>query len=242
MSAKGWLGGVLALVVVVGACGNHSETATGTATRPATAAAPVPAGPARCYGDPARPYTGDIGCVPGELVTVAQVLDAATMTLTDGRRVRLAGVIVPAATSCAGPAAIAATRHHVQNLQVNLHTVPGSPHDEFGNAWVYLQVGDYYGTDLGNDLTSNGWATEYQRSPANGEYLGAIASAEQIARDLHSGQFGPPCGPPAPSYDNPPADSGPSDTDVHVDVDHHRHHNMPDGALTGGFCRKHWWC
>lgn len=29
------------------------------------------------------------------------------------------------------------------------------------------------------------------------------------------------------------------DVDVHVDTDHH---DLPDGALTGGYCRRKWWC
>lgn len=39
----------------------------------------------------------------------------------------------------------------------------------------------------------------------------------------------------------PPAttSAAPSNTDVDVDVDHH---NLPDGALTGGYCRHKWWC
>ncbi|GAA4839936.1 hypothetical protein GCM10023201_32250 [Actinomycetospora corticicola] len=32
----------------------------------------------------------------------------------------------------------------------------------------------------------------------------------------------------------------PSNTDVDIDVD--EDHNLPDGALTGGFCRRKWWC
>jgi hypothetical protein len=33
--------------------------------------------------------------------------------------------------------------------------------------------------------------------------------------------------------------TAPSDTEVDVDVPHV---NMPDGALTGGYCRHKWWC
>lgn len=42
--------------------------------------------------------------------------------------------------------------------------------------------------------------------------------------------------PPTTTTTEPPA----SDTDVHIDVD--EHHNLPDGALTGGYCRRKWWC
>jgi hypothetical protein len=40
---------------------------------------------------------------------------------------------------------------------------------------------------------------------------------------------------PAPAE---PAPAGGS-TDVDVDIDAP---NLPGGALTGGFCRHHWWC
>ena len=32
--------------------------------------------------------------------------------------------------------------------------------------------------------------------------------------------------------------SSSSDPDVHID----HHHNLPDGALTGGYCARKWWC
>jgi hypothetical protein len=39
---------------------------------------------------------------------------------------------------------------------------------------------------------------------------------------------------PAPAIDEPPPD-------VHIDVDRN-HANLPDGALTGGYCAHKWWC
>lgn len=53
--------------------------------------------------------------------------------------------------------------------------------------------------------------------------------------------YGPPCGPPVPATPEPAVALAPAENPhVHVDVDHH--HNSRDGALTGGFCRRHWWC
>lgn len=51
---------------------------------------------------------------------------------------------------------------------------------------------------------------------------------------------------PAPEPTSEPAPTTVSEaptggSDVHVDVDR-PHHNLPDGALTGGFCRHHRWC
>lgn len=45
--------------------------------------------------------------------------------------------------------------------------------------------------------------------------------------------------PPAPVQTSSPVSSSPgSDADIDVDRDS----NMPDGALTGGYCARKWWC
>lgn len=36
--------------------------------------------------------------------------------------------------------------------------------------------------------------------------------------------------------------SGLSDPSTEIDVDRDEDHNMPDGALTGGYCARKWWC
>ncbi|HEY2205657.1 MAG TPA: hypothetical protein VGH99_14390 [Pseudonocardia sp.] len=188
--------------------------------------------PDDCYGDPDETYTGSTGCVPGELVTVEKVLDSGTMQLADGRRVRLAGVVLPAATSCAGPAALQQVRQRVQGMQVNLHRQSGGHRGRSGVQWVYLQVDEFYGTDLGNELVQNGWASSTADSPANGPYLANLASAEQVARTLHSGQFGPPCGAVAPPVRTDPtpkrsAPTPPKRHDVLVRADGDRHERRP---------------
>lgn len=43
----------------------------------------------------------------------------------------------------------------------------------------------------------------------------------------------------APEPEPAPAPVPEPDVDVHVDTDHH---DLPDGALTGGYCRRKWWC
>ena len=48
--------------------------------------------------------------------------------------------------------------------------------------------------------------------------------------------------PVAPTATTPPP--VPTDDPAPVDVDVHPggHVNLPDGALTGGYCRHKWWC
>lgn len=76
-------------------------------------------------------------------------------------------------------------------------------------------------------------ATDYAAHGATAEYQRRLAETTELARRSHLGQFGPPCGPAL-------SDSGSSETDVYVDRPHVP--NLPDGSLTGGFCRKKWWC
>lgn len=45
--------------------------------------------------------------------------------------------------------------------------------------------------------------------------------------------------PPTTTTTSEPPPASDTDVDVHVDTDHH---NLPDGALTGGYCRRKWWC
>jgi hypothetical protein len=173
-------------------------------------------------------------------VIVTNIIDAATFELADGRHVRLAGVVVRGPGQCGGPEALTDTQQHVTVGQpVNMVQEPGDPKDRFGSLWVYIQGDtDRWNMDVGTVLAMGGEADLLPDSGANPAYTAELADWVSGAKSGHSGQWGPPCGPPDP--DDSPADSG-SGSSVHVDEDHH-HHNMPDGLLTGGFCRHHRWC
>ncbi|MEJ2871673.1 PASTA domain-containing protein [Actinomycetospora sp. OC33-EN08] len=45
--------------------------------------------------------------------------------------------------------------------------------------------------------------------------------------------------PPSSTTTTPPPPASDTDVDIDVDTDDH---NLPDGALTGGYCRRKWWC
>lgn len=48
---------------------------------------------------------------------------------------------------------------------------------------------------------------------------------------------------PAPTTPTPTYSAAPSPAKLpDVDIHHGDHVNMPDGALTGGYCRHKWWC
>jgi hypothetical protein len=98
-----------------------------------------------------------------------------------------------------------------------------------------------YARDLGNNLVSAGWAKP-KSGGENAEYMATLTNSAEIAQYVASGIYAPPCGKPkvyGDDNDNGVADS--AEVDVNVDApDRHRH--LPDGSLTGGFCRHHWWC
>jgi hypothetical protein len=98
---------------------------------------------------------------------------------------------------------------------------------------------------LGNGLVLAGWAKP-KTGGENAEYMSTLTSSAETAEYIPNGIYAPPCGKAKVQGDNNGngvADSDEVDVDVNVDVDApHRHHNLPDGSLTGGFCRHHWWC
>jgi hypothetical protein len=198
-TTRTWLTGVISLLAVTAACGSPSDAPT---ARPDVAAPVAPptsttSTPTNCYDTGI--YAGTGAChAGGELVTVGQVLDPATVQLTDGRRVRLLGVVAPDPGSCAAAYATTYTQSKVAGQVLNLYLEPGSAQDAFGSFWGYLQYGPGYGTDLGYGLARLGWAAAYAQSPANAAYLGNVSTATALAASQHTGQFGPPCGPPIP--------------------------------------------
>ncbi|MBB6376084.1 hypothetical protein BKA01_003342 [Pseudonocardia eucalypti] len=188
------------MFVVVGSCNAGSDDASSAAparTPTTTSAAPVaPANPCP-YTSSAQPaaYDGMRGCYAGgELVTISRIHDAATYVLSDGRTIRLAGVLAQGITTCAGKQALQLVNGIVAvGQQVNLVRDPGAGTDPFGSQWAYLQAG--YAQDVGSTLATAGYADLYAESGANASYLQAIAPAIRMAQQLHTGQFGPPCGP-----------------------------------------------
>jgi hypothetical protein len=196
-TTKTWLTGMISLLALVGACGSPGDARASASLTPPAPTPPTTSAPLNCYDTGI--YSGAGGChAGGELATVSQVLDPATVQLADGRRVRLLGVVAPDAGSCAAGYAIRYTLGKIAGQSVNIYPEPGAGQDPFGSYWAYLQYGPRFSTDLGYDLTQLGWATAYAQSPANATYLGSVSTATAQAASQHTGQFGPPCGPPVP--------------------------------------------
>lgn len=260
-TAIGWL--VVAFVLLVVAAifngndlANSSRAATpaaATTPPPRPTSTPRPLKEAPCYSS--APYNGDGECrLFGEIVTVSHVIDGDTLQLADGRTVRLLAVDAPLASECAGPGATSFTRSLVEGKKVELHLEPGTHADDKGNLWRYVSYAKYtdtaseapiYAEDLGNELVSAGWAKP-KTGGENAEYMTTLTHSVDTAEYTPNGIYAPPCGKPKVQGDNNGdgvADSDEVDVDVNVDADApHVHHNLPDGSLTGGFCRHHWWC
>ncbi|MBB5156074.1 thermonuclease family protein [Saccharopolyspora phatthalungensis] len=167
------------------------------------------------------------------------MIDGDTVELADGRRIGLLGVDAPAAETCAGPGATEFTRSKVQGQTVKLHREPGVITDQDGRTLGYLQYGaPNYANDLGDDLVMEGWAKTADNG-ANPAYMDNVKSSADIAEFRSRENHGEPCGEPKVYGD----DNGGGTPDYKVDVDVDAPHvNLPDGALTGGFCARKWWC
>jgi endonuclease YncB( thermonuclease family) len=257
--------GVLAVLVVAGACHNmltggsdETSAAAGSSSATTTAAPPPDGNPSTSEhgydtADGRRQqgcastdtvYDGDGTChVGGETVVVREVIDGDTVDLDDGRRVRILGVDTPEVGTCGADEATAYTRAAlVGNRLVVLHREPGVTKDKDGRELGYLQ---YVGSDtqehwaapasqdLGANLAIEGLAEVYEGGGANATYMENIRRSVEIAKQVHGGVWGPPCGEPAPTYEPAPVDE--SDGGVYVDGD-------DDDDRESRFCRGKWWC
>lgn len=187
---------------------------------------------------PADGYDGSSSCYPGgELVAVASVDDGDAVKLADGRAIQLLGIDAPELDACGGPEAAQQLSSKVIDKPVLLHREPGRDLDRDGRLLGYLQSGErYVHTDIGNGLVEDGWATPYEPYAGSTKYMSALQANYKTAKQLHQGQFGPPCGPPYASIGGSGSGSG------GVDLDYHHDRGLPDGALTGDYCARKWWC
>lgn len=189
------------LLVIAVSCNANGDDAPPSAAVPTTAPAPTrspaPAGPCGGYSyRQADVYNVTGGChTSGELATIARVHDAATYVLTDGRTVRLAGLVTQNTGSCGAREALRFARGLVsEGDSVNVVREPGAGTDAYGSLWAYLQFGSARSQDLGAQLAGSGYAEVYPGG--NPTYAEWIARAVVSAKQGHLGQFGPPCGPP----------------------------------------------
>jgi endonuclease YncB( thermonuclease family) len=223
MRHKGWLG-VVAAAVIVGSCstggeqpqlGRTAEPVPTTTHAPVTTTVAAPTSTA-----PPQPV--------GEQVTLGRVIDGDTLELADGRRVRVLGIDSCEMGTYGGKAAKSEAESIIGRGTVTLTAQPGVTVDRYGRLLRYVQVDRY---DFGVEMVKNDHTGVYQgKNDASPEYLRRLY-AEDTRYALN-----PPAG---RNCDDPYPDVGKGGDTYSSGGDSG---NMPDGALTGGYCRKKWWC
>jgi len=226
---KMWAGGFL-VVVVVGSCTSafgDDEPAVTTSTRADTGVVGVQA-PA-----PQIPVRLDEPTQESETVTVERVIDGDTFALDDGRKVRVLGIDSCEKGTYGGDQALSDAERHLTLLDpvIELTSEPGVDTDQLGRILRYVA---FDGKDFGTEMVQWDHTGVYQgENDASFEYIDSL----YLADTKYS--FNPPsgreCGGQVPgptSGGMTEFGNGPDDDDV----------NLPDGALTGGYCAKKWWC
>ena len=173
--------------------------------------------------------------VPRTTITTGTTLDGDTFTTTDGRTIRLLGVDSCEVGTYGGDAAKSITESQLSNQYnqpVVLVQAPGVDTDGQGRHLRYVKLGDEQ-IDLGLFLVPYDYTGVAQgKNPAPQSYIDQLYGKDlDLAANPPAGRD---CGGPTTS-------GGSSDVDVYVDTDG-GNYNMPDGALTGGYCARKWWC
>lgn len=222
MSAKGWAIGVVAFVAIVGSCGNDESGSTAT---PSPAAAPATTSAPTSVPTYTPQVTAPTSTAPaGDTVTVARVVDGDSFEIADGDEVRVLGIDSCEMSTYGGTQAKQSAEIYLEGESVVLEREPGVDRDRHGRLLRYVSTTS--GSDFGESMVS---------SDHTGVYAGDNdASAARIAELRERDYSGRDCSEPdyAPST---------STYDVDVDIDDDDD-NLPDGALTGGYCARKWWC
>ncbi|WP_130292778.1 thermonuclease family protein [Pseudonocardia sediminis] len=168
----------------------------------------------------------------GELVSVTKVVDGDTIEVTGGRKVRFLGIDACETDTRGGREARESLELSVSGQQVRLVADGRRDVDDYGRLLrrverdsTYVSDYDPYINDIGLSLIGDDAVGVYERkNDAPAAYL-----AELRERDYSSARdcTGTPVA---------PASSGGGNYVSNGDV------NMPDGALTGGYCARKWWC
>jgi micrococcal nuclease len=122
---------------------------------------------------------------PGE-VAVIGVTDGDTLTVADGRRVRLAQVDAPETNQCFGSQATAALRVLTAGTSVVLRRPPGGPEkDKYGRTLADVLVN---GMSVNEALVREGAAEWYEQfADEDADLARRLKAAEQEARDAGRG-------------------------------------------------------
>lgn len=238
--------GLLVAAAMAGACSGADERRTSSSARSTTVATTVESATPGLPGDstPAPTQARPTGAQRPEAgFVVRSVLDGDTLTLADGRRVRLAQVDAPETDECYGPQSSNALRALVEGRTVTLRRPSKGPErDRYGRTVAEVSVG---GQSVNERLVGDGtaeWYEQFAREDADlaGRLRSAEANAQAAGRGLWSAcassgpgaAFPPPTQALAPSsgachaaypgdcIPSPPPDLDCPDIERKVRVDH----------------------
>lgn len=223
--------GAVAALALIGMFNSNSDRPT-TPTASTSAARTMAAAPVSA---PAATGAATTSATVGVSLNLGRVIDGDTLELADGQRVRVLGIDSCEMGTYGGDEAKSmaeSTLTNEYNAPFTLVAEPGAPDkDKNGRLLRYITMnGGKF--DFGESMVSYDHTGVYQgKNDASPEYVQSLLAKDtEYSTKPPSGRE---CGNPYPS-----TSSGGSDVDVpDVDVP-----NLPDGALTGGYCARKWWC
>jgi len=218
VSAKGWAVGVVAFLAIVGSCNQESEP---TATV-SSAAAPAVTTTAPSSTVPVAPTTAPRPT--GETVTVTRVVDGDTFEIAGGRRVQVLGIDSCEIGTYGGTRAKESAELSLDGRSVVLEREPGVDRDEDGRLLRYVATAS--GSDFGETMVAQTHTGIDEDGDASAQRIADLRALDSSARD---------CSEP----DDAPSTS---QYDVDVELGDDDDDGLPDGALTGGYCARKWWC
>lgn len=171
---------------------------------------------------PAAPTTSG-----APVLRVTRVIDGDTVEVSTGRTVQILGIDACEPGTYGGEQALANARSQLEGEVVTLRAEPGVTTDRHGYDLRYLAM--EHGGDFAEFAVVSDHTVAY---PGNGAAPSYVAGLK--ARD-----DGPQrCAAPAPEPEPVPSTGDGGSIDWPSPGDQ----GLPDGALTGGYCAKKWWC
>ena len=229
---KVWSGiaaGVFCLVAITDLSGGDTAATTSTAstagsavTAPTTSSrSAVTAMPSATPAPPAA--------------SVSRVLDGDTVELSDGREVRLIGLDACDLSTPGGLEAKASLESLASGRSVQLVREGSRDTDAKGRLLRRVETVAYgAGTDLGTLMISQPSVGPEDGQGASAGYLTELRNGDDGARTCTA--------PPTTSSSSSSGSSSGDASDLDLDGPTPGDQGLPDGALTGGYCKKKWWC
>jgi endonuclease YncB( thermonuclease family) len=227
---KVWSGIAAGVFCVVAVTDMATMSPTAPPAPAVVAAAPSPGVTLPGPSVPASPLVAAAPVPAGELVSVTKVVDGDTIVVAGGRQVRLLGIDACEMSTKGGREAKETLVSYLGGEQVRLVADGRRDVDDYGRLLRRVERAssspsayDPYNADVGVMLITDDAVGIYDkgRNDATQAYLSVLRPRDYGVRNCAGT-------PEVTSYD------------YESDGDGGR--NMPDGALTGGYCARKWWC